>query len=117
MKLRTTGLRWTGAVGALGAVAAFVCWPGTAKADVTSFTASAVAYPFRMATSNPTFPLGVPYEGYGPFASANLTSLGAADGVAAGPYPGPVAVQGPGLVNATTGVQLPNYPSTTRSRR
>jgi hypothetical protein len=30
--------------------------------------------------------------------------------VAAGPYPGPVAVQGPGLVNSTTGVQLPNYP-------
>ncbi len=110
MRVRTAGLRWAGAVGALGCTAVFVWSPTAAKADVTTFNASAVAYPFRMATTNPTFPLGVPYEGYGPFASTTLTSIGAADAVAAGPYPGPVAVQGPGLVNATTGVQLPNYP-------
>ncbi|WP_019874277.1 hypothetical protein [Sporichthya polymorpha] len=110
MKVRTVGLRWTAAMGAVGCVAAYTLLPSTANADVSTFTASAIAYPFRMATTNPTFPLGVPYEGYGPFASTNLTSIGAADAVAAGPYPGPVAVQGPGLVNATTGVQLPNYP-------
>lgn len=110
MKLRTAGWRWTGAVGVLGCAAAVVCWPGTARADGGTFSANAVAYPFRTATTNPSFPLGVPYEGYGPFASTNLTSLGAADAVAAGPYPGPVAVQGPGLIGSVTGVQVPNYP-------
>lgn len=110
MKVPTAGLRWTAALGVLGCAAAYTWLPGTAQADVTNFNASATAYPFRMATTNPGFPLGVPYEGYGPFASTILTSLGAADAVAAGPYPGPVAVQGPGLVNATTGLQLPNYP-------
>ncbi len=110
MKVPTAGLRWTAAVGAIGCAATFVWLPSTAKADFSTFSANASAYPFRTATTNPGFPLGVPYEGYGPFASTVLTSLGAADAVAAGPYPGPVAVQGPGLVNSVTGVQLPNYP-------
>jgi hypothetical protein len=110
MKVPTAGLRWTAAVGVIGCVATFAWSPSTAKADFSTFSANAVAYPFRMATTNPGFPLGIPYEGYGPFASTNLTSLGAADAVAAGPYPGPVAVQGPGLVNSITGVQLPSYP-------
>lgn len=110
MKAGTAGLRWSAAVGALGCAAVAVWLPSTAKANFSTFSANAVAYPFRTATTNPGFPLGIPYEGYGPFASANLTSLGAADAVAAGPYPGPVAVQGPGLVNSITGVQLPNYP-------
>jgi hypothetical protein len=110
MKVRTVGLRLTAAMGAVGCVAAYTLLPSTANADVSTFTASAIAYPFRTATTNPTLPLGMPYEGYGPFASTNLTSIGAADAVAAGPYPGPVAVQGPGLVNAITGAQLPTYP-------
>jgi hypothetical protein len=110
MKVPTTGLRWTAALGVLGCAAAYTWLPGTAQADVSTFNASAVAYPFQTATTNAGLPLGVPYGAYGPFASTILTSLGAADAVAAGPYPGAVAVQLPGLVNAITGVQLPDFP-------
>lgn len=110
MKVPTAGLRWTAAVAVMGCAAAYSWLPSAANADVSTYTASAVAYPFRTATTNPSLPLGIPYEVYGPFASTNLTSLGAADAVAAGPYPGQVAAQVPGLVNAITGVQLPGYP-------
>ena len=89
---------------------ALTIWP-TGSADAAPvFTTQAEAYPFRSATANPTNPLGVTLEGFGPYARAKLDSLGSSDAVASAPYPGEVASGGSGLAQSVTGVQLPDYP-------
>lgn len=89
---------------------ALAIWPtGSANADPV-FTTQAEAYPFRSATANPTNPIGLTFEGFGPYARAKLDSLGSSDAVASAPYPGEVASGGSGLVQSVTGVQFPDYP-------
>lgn len=100
------------ACAALGAstLLALTIWPtGSANADPV-FTTQAEAYPFRSATANPTNPIGLTLEGFGPYARAKLDSLGSSDAVASAPYPGEIATGGSGLVLSVTGVQVPDYP-------
>lgn len=84
-------------------------WPTAAHAAPV-FNAQAEAYPFRSATYNPTTPIGLTLEGFGPYAKAKLDSIGSSDAVASAPYPGEIASGGSGLVLAVTGVQIPEYP-------
>jgi hypothetical protein len=63
-----------------------------------------------MATYNESLPLGIAYEGYGPYAQAKFNSLGSSDAVASAPYPGEVSAGSTGLIASVTGVQVPEYP-------
>ena len=98
-----------GATLGAGSLLALTFWPGAADAAPV-FSTQAEAYPFRSATANPTTPIGLTLEGFGPYARAKLDSLGSSDAVASAPYPGEVASGGSGLAQSVTGVQLPDYP-------
>ena len=81
----------------------------TAHADI-SYTGHAEAYGFRTTATNDAFPLGFVFEGDAPVATADLSSLGDSQALAAGPYPGTTAASAPGAVGGVVGVPLPNYP-------
>jgi hypothetical protein len=81
----------------------------TAHADV-SYTGHAEAYGFRTTATNDAFPLGFVFEGDAPVATADLSSLGDSQALAAGPYPGTTAASTPGAVGGVIGFPLPNYP-------
>lgn len=100
------------ACAALGAstLLALTIWPTGSANAAPVFSTQAEAYPFRSATANPTNPIGLTLEGFGPYARAKLDSLGTSDAVASAPYPGEIAAGGSGLVQSVTGVQLPDYP-------
>jgi hypothetical protein len=109
---RETTLRkvWPLVIGT-GAVAATVVLPvSSARAEV-SFTGRAEAVGIRMTVSNSAFPLGFEPEGVAPVSSADLSSLGDAQAMAAAPYPGSFAATAPGAVGGVYGVPLPNYPA------
>lgn len=100
----------SGAMLGASALLALTIWP-TGSADAAAvFTTQAEAYPFRSATANPTTPLGLTLEGFGPYARAKLDSLGSSDAVASAPYPGEVVSGATGLVASITGAQVPGYP-------
>ena len=80
-----------------------------AHADI-SYTGHAEAYGFRTTATNDAFPLGFVFEGNAPVATADLSSLGDSQALAAGPYPGTTAASTPGAVGGVVGVPLPNYP-------
>ena len=61
--------------------------PSTAHADI-SYTGHAEAYGFRTTATNDAFPLGFVFEGAAPVATADLSSLGDSQALAAAPYPG-----------------------------
>jgi hypothetical protein len=88
---------------------ALVFLPSTAHADV-SYTGHAEAYGFRTTATNDAFPLGFVFEGDAPVATADLSSLGDSQALAASPYPGTTAASTPGAVGGVVGVPLPNYP-------
>lgn len=86
-----------------------VLLPSTARADI-SYTGHAEAYGFRATATNDAFPLGFVFEGDAPVATADLSSLGDSQALAAGPYPGTTAASTPGAVGGVVGFPLPNYP-------
>jgi hypothetical protein len=99
-----------GAVMGVSALFSLTLWPTAAHASSSIFTAQSEAYPFRSATYNESLPLGIAYEGYGPYAAAKFNSLGSSDATAAGPYPGETSAGGTGLAASVTGVDVPEYP-------
>jgi hypothetical protein len=91
------------------AAGVLVFLPSTAHADI-SYTGHAEAYGFRTTATNDAFPLGFVFEGDAPVATADLSSLGDSQALAAAPYPGTTAASTPGAVGGVVGVPLPNYP-------
>jgi hypothetical protein len=81
----------------------------SARADI-SYTGHAEAYGFRTTATNDAFPLGFVFEGDAPVSTADLSSLGDSQALAAGPYPGTTAASTPGALGGVLGVPLPNYP-------
>ncbi|GAA0615862.1 hypothetical protein GCM10009547_17290 [Sporichthya brevicatena] len=105
-------LRSTLAAGAALAVAAtggLVLLSSPAQADI-NYTGHAEAYGFRATTTNDAIPLNLLIEGDAPIATADLSSLGNSQALAAAPYPGTTAANTPGAVGGLFGVALPNYP-------
>ncbi|WP_028984849.1 hypothetical protein [Sporichthya polymorpha] len=105
-------LRSTLAAGAALAVVAtggLVLLSSPAQADI-NYTGHAEAYGFRATTTNDAIPLNLLIEGDAPIATADLSSLGNSQALAAAPYPGTTAANTPGAVGGLFGVALPNYP-------
>lgn len=98
------------AVGAATVAAAAILPATSARAEV-SFTGRAEAVGLRMTVNNSAFPLGFELEGVAPISSADLSSLGDAQAMAAAPYPGSFAATAPGALGGVYGVPLPNYPA------
>lgn len=82
---------------------------GSAHAEI-SYTGHADAYGFRTTMTNDAFPLGFVFEGDAPVSTADLSSLGDSQALAAGPYPGTTAAATPGALGGVIGVPIPNYP-------
>jgi hypothetical protein len=91
---------------AIPAVALFIA---PAQADVT-YTAHVDSWGFQTTATNSAFPLGLVIEGDAPIATADLSSLGDEQALAAAPYPGSTIASTPGAVGGIYGVPLPNYP-------
>jgi hypothetical protein len=105
-------LRSTLAAGAALAVVStggLVLLSSPAQADI-SYTGHAEAYGFRTTATNDALPLGFVFEGDAPIATADLSSLGDSQALAAAPYPGSTAASTPGALGGVVGVPLPNYP-------
>ena len=121
-------LRWWGAAATtLVLLAALSPLAGRAGADevgsgdlgsggfgtgVGSFSATAASDAFRLQYEIPKF-LAVErfVDGGGPTAQAQLDSLGTAQAFSSFPYPGDLAVNGPGLIAIFTGFPFPmTYP-------
>jgi hypothetical protein len=99
----------TGAAVAVAATGGLVLLSSPAQADI-SYTGHAEAYGFRTTATNDAFPLGFVFEGDAPIATADLSSLGDSQALAAAPYPGSTAASTPGALGGVVGVPLPNYP-------
>ncbi|HUR01513.1 MAG TPA: hypothetical protein VM347_03155, partial [Nonomuraea sp.] len=93
----------------VGFTAAMVAGAPPAAAEL-NYEATAEAFAFRMTAANQSLPLGLVIEGQGPLSRARQTSLDQSDALAAFPYPGDSAAQGPGVVGGLIGVPLPAYP-------
>jgi hypothetical protein len=103
-----TAIRVTIGAVTLGLAAPLIHAP-SARADV-SFTGHAEAHGFRFTATNPALPLGFVFEGDAPIATADLSSFGDSQALAAGPYPGTTAAATPGTVGGLIGVPVPAYP-------
>jgi hypothetical protein len=105
-------------LGVAGLVAVGLSGSGTAAADLTSFSASAMADGGRMGLFVPGASISDQViDGGGPVAQADIDSLGGSRAFAATPYPGELGVIGPGIVTSLLGLPAPpNYPFIAASR-
>lgn len=103
--------RRLGATGALVALfgGAVLLGAPEARAQI-NYTGHAEAYGLRVTATNDAFPLGFVFEGDAPISTADLSSLGDSQALAAGPYPGTMAASTPGAVGGVVGLPIPNYP-------
>lgn len=107
--------RWNYRVGAaaLAAGLPLVALAGMAPADTTtSFSGVAAADAVRITTSAPGFLVVEDFiDGGGPTAQAAVSDVEGNRGFASVPYPGELAIAGPGLFAIATGQQFPaHYP-------
>jgi hypothetical protein len=103
---------------AAGLVAGGLIGPGTAGAQLASFSASATADGGRMGLFIPGASVADQIiDGGGPVAQADIDSLGGSRAFAATPYPGELGVIGPGIVTSLAGLPAPpDYPFIAASR-
>src|SRR5438067_9745680 len=101
-------IRTAAVMAAVGLVSAAIGWSPAGAADVTSFDARAQAEGVRFTFGAPGFvAVDTFIDGGGPVSQSVIDGLGNSRAFASLPYPGDLAISGPGLLAGLTGLPSP----------